>query len=105
MKKQVRGLINMPGTKARIIIGASALALLLCLALPRVCSCPMCLVAGAKPRPCECTALGVYLGRKALRALSLEAAQACDASAGRRTTGSRASARPSAGQTDQRVSR
>jgi hypothetical protein len=95
----------MPAKKTRIAIGASAVALLLSLALPRVCSCPMCLVAGAEPRPCECTALGVYLGRKALRALSLKAPQACDPLPGRRRTGSGASARPSTGQTNQRVSR
>jgi hypothetical protein len=58
--------------RARIVIGALTVTLLLALGLPGFCSCSLCSVEGTRPTPCECTVLGVYLGRKAMSLLHVE---------------------------------
>jgi len=57
----------MPTKKARIALCVSVAMLLLALMIPGFCTCSLCLVAGAHPKSCECTILGIYLWRKALR--------------------------------------
>jgi hypothetical protein len=54
----------MSSKKLRVGIYVFAGTLLLALLLPGFCTCSTCVVSRVSPKPCDCTVLGIYLGRK-----------------------------------------